>query len=50
MSADCKHLLDRHVLHAVNTEIAERFKGYLGKEGPLPANLERLMLALAQAD
>jgi hypothetical protein len=47
---DGKLMLNHFVLGAINSEIGARLKGTLGREEPLPANLERLMLALAQAN
>jgi hypothetical protein len=43
-------LLDHKVLKSLNTAIGERLKRSLGRETSLPANLQRLMLALVTAD
>lgn len=43
-------LLSHKVLNSLNTTIGERLKRSLGQEAPLPANLQRLMLALVAVD
>ncbi|WP_441252680.1 hypothetical protein AB8A28_24915 [Tardiphaga sp. 71_E8_N1_1] len=42
--------LNHKVLEVLNTGIGERLKRNMGQEAPLPANLQRLMFALAAAD
>ena len=41
---------DDSLISALNAEIGETLKRKLGPEAVLPANLQRLMLALAKAD
>ncbi len=43
-------VLDQEVLTALNAGIGMSLKSKLGREGPLPENLERLMQAFAKAD
>lgn len=43
-------LIHHDVVHALNVRIGKVLKVELGQEAPLPAELNRLMLALRQVD